>query len=239
MASFYDLLLLSYDLVLKVMPWPIWCKCSLLWIFSVVFDIYDESSYPRRFKCIRQWIKCNCWTVTPYRSYDVLMYDVIAGHENIYINNSSQNRGRTVDEVSLCLSREDALTDLQYDLPGSFIRSGHLTWSKVKFSNWPFGVKMHMFRCILTRGIRWCFAFFSIFLGSKVICKKNAFPKKQHFLFNLPLEGQNVTKVGKSGMVRFRTSRSFRLSFLRSSISIRGQTTWGCPPPQVRSGKAK
>ena len=27
-------------------------------------------------------------------SYDVIMYDVIAGHDNICVNNSSQNRGR-------------------------------------------------------------------------------------------------------------------------------------------------
>ena len=37
----------------------------------------------------------------PYRLYDVIMYDVIAGHENIYVNNSSPNRGRAVGEVSL------------------------------------------------------------------------------------------------------------------------------------------
>ena len=27
---------------------------------------------------------------------DVIMYDAIVGHENIYIDNSSQNRGRAV-----------------------------------------------------------------------------------------------------------------------------------------------
>ena len=111
----------------------------------------------------------------PYRSYDVIMYDVIAGHENIYVNNSSQNRGRTVGEVALCLSRQDASTDFQYDLPESLIRPGHLPWSNVKFSNWPFGVKMHVFLCVLNREISWCFAFFSLFLGSKVICKKKKF----------------------------------------------------------------
>ena len=50
-------------------------------------------------------------------------------------------------------------------------------------------------------------------------------------------------KVVKSGMVRFRTSRSFRLSFFRSSISISGQTSRGGggnhPTPQVRSRMAK
>ena len=61
------------------------------------------------------------------------MYDVIAGHENIYVNRSSQNRGRAVSEVSLYLSRQDATTGMQYDLPASFIRLGHLTLPEVKF----------------------------------------------------------------------------------------------------------
>ena len=50
------------------------------------------------------------------------MYAVITGHENIYVKNFLQNRGRTVGEVSLCLSPQDASTYMQYDLPGSLIR---------------------------------------------------------------------------------------------------------------------
>ena len=53
-----------------------------------------------------------------HRSYDVIMYDVTTGHENIYVNNSSQNRDRAVGEVSLCLSRQAASNGMQYDLPG-------------------------------------------------------------------------------------------------------------------------
>ena len=70
---------------------------------------------------------------SPYTSYDVIMHDIIAGHENIYVNNSLQNPGRAVIEVALCLSRQDTSTDMQYDLTGSFIRSGRLTWLNVKF----------------------------------------------------------------------------------------------------------
>ena len=62
----------------------------------------------------------------PYRSYDVIKY-VITGNEDIYVNNYSQNQGRAVGEMSLCLSHQYALTDMQYDLPWPFIRSGHLT----------------------------------------------------------------------------------------------------------------
>ena len=40
----------------------------------------------------------------PYMPYDVIMYDVNTGHENVYVNNSSQNRG----EVLLCLFRQES-----------------------------------------------------------------------------------------------------------------------------------
>ena len=65
-----------------------------------------------------------------YRSYDV-----IAGHGNVNVNNSSQNRGRAVSEVSLCLSCYNTSTDTQHDIPGPFIRSIPLTRPDAKFSN--------------------------------------------------------------------------------------------------------
>ena len=46
----------------------------------------------------------------PYRSCDVIN-GVIAGRENVYVNNSSHNRVRAVGEVSLRLSYHDASTD--------------------------------------------------------------------------------------------------------------------------------
>ena len=110
-----------------------------------------------------------------------MICDVIEGHENGYVNNSSHKRGRVVGEVSLCLSCQNASTDMRYDLPGSFIRSGHLAWPKVKFSNWAFGVKIHMVRRVLTREMRWSFAVFFIFLSSIVISKNVDLTKKQHF----------------------------------------------------------
>ena len=44
-------------------------------------------------------------------------YDVIACHENIFVNNSSHNQGRAVGELSLCLCRQDASIGTRYDLP--------------------------------------------------------------------------------------------------------------------------
>ena len=118
--------------------------------------------------------------MTPYRSYDVIIYDVIAGHEIIYVNKPSQSRGRDVSEVSLCLCCEDASTDIQYGLLSSFIRSGHLTWPQVLFSNWPFWMKIQVILCDLTREMRWSFAFFSVFFSSKVNCVSVEFTKKQY-----------------------------------------------------------
>ena len=117
----------------------------------------------------------------PYRSYDGIIYDVITDHKSIYSNNYSQNRDRAMGEVSLCVSRQDASNDMEYCLPGSFIRLGHLTWPMFKFSNWPFRVKIYIFRCALTRKIRWCFAFSLSFLVQKLFSKNFSFQKKTTF----------------------------------------------------------
>ena len=126
-----------------------------------------------------------------WRPYNVINYDNIVDRENVYVNNSSKNRVWDVGEASFCLFRHGASTDLQHDLSGLFIRSGHLTWSKVRFSNWPFG-DMDMFRRVSTRLIRWCFAFFSIFLTLNVIYKNVDRTKMLHFLFEMLWNRQNV-----------------------------------------------
>ena len=43
-----------------------------------------------------------------------------------YVNNFSQNRARAVGELLSCLSRQDASTDMQYDLLGHL--SGQVIW---------------------------------------------------------------------------------------------------------------
>ena len=64
------------------------------------------------------------------------------------------------------------------------LRSGHLTWPKIKFSNWLFGVTMHMVRYVsmvvstTTSGNTMVFRVFSICLSSKVIRKNVDFTKK-------------------------------------------------------------
>ena len=57
---------------------------------------------------------------------------------------------------------------------------------QVKFSNWHFGNDMHMFRCVSTRGLWWCFAFFTIFRSWKIIAKETLILLKATLLFNVP-----------------------------------------------------
>ena len=118
---------------------------------------------------------------------------------------------------------------------------GHLSgqvmpWPKVKISDWPFGVRMHMFRCVLMREIRWYFAFFLSFLVQKLFAKKLIFQKCIIFCLACPGKVKMWPKIVKSGMGRFKTSRSFRWSLLQSSISIRGQASRGVLPPRCGLG---
>ena len=46
--------------------------------------------------------------------------DLITGHENVYVNNSSHKRVRGLCEVSLSLSYHGASNDMQHDLPRSW-----------------------------------------------------------------------------------------------------------------------
>ena len=98
--------------------------------------------------------------MTPYRSCDDIMYDVIAGHENAYVNNSSQNRARAVDEVSLRLSYHDASTDMQHNLPGSFIRSGHLFWPDGQIFKLNFWDQNAYVSMRVDARNTWCFVFY-------------------------------------------------------------------------------
>ena len=159
-----------------------------------------------------------------------MIYEVIAGHENAYVNNSSQNRGRAMDEVAKCLYCQDASTDKQYDLPGPFIRSGYLTWHKFIFSNWPIVLKMHMVRFLLTRVMRWCLVFYSIFLVEELLAKTLFISKSSNVLFGIPWEGKMWPKVVKLDTVRFGTSQTLISPLLRSAFLIRDQMSSGRQP---------
>ena len=63
--------------------------------------------------------------------------------------------------------------------------------------------------------------------------------QKRFFCLTYPGKVKMWLKVVKSGMVRFRTSRTFCSSLLRSSVRIRGQTSPGVATHLVRSRMAK
>ena len=93
---------------------------------------------------------------------------------------------------------------------------------------------MHVFRCVLTRGIRWCFTFFLSFLAQKLFEKYLIFLKSNIFCLTCPGQVKMWPKVVKSDMVRFRTSR-------QAVYELGGKRAGGGnhPHPQVRSRMAK
>ena len=139
-----------------------------------------------------------------YRSYGVIMYDVIACHENVYDNKYWQNITTALYVMSLCLSCHHVLADYtQHDIRGSFIKSGHC-WSDLR-SNvridflWSNCI-CHDSNCICHDASRFLELrdrvndFSLIFLSSNVIYRKFDITKKQHFvLFGLLWKIQNVT----------------------------------------------
>ena len=65
----------------------------------------------------------------------------IKGHRNIYVNNSSRNQGRAVTIVCECIvfvSSRRIDWYVIWPTGGSFTRSGHLTWPKVKLFSFKF-----------------------------------------------------------------------------------------------------
>ena len=161
------------------------------------------------------------------------MYDVITGHKNIYVNNSSQNRDRAVDEVSLCLSRQDASNDMM-------IRS---TWAIYQIrSNFQIDLSGSVFTCFDASWREECDGVkrFSLsFLVQKLLAKNLIFPKK-HYCLTCPGNVKMWPKVVKSGMVRFRTWRSFRVAMFCLCLCCealfqlggkRAEGSGGCPSP--------
>ena len=64
------------------------------------------------------------------RSYNVIIYDVITGQENVYGNNFAQKSGTAMGEVSLCLSCDDTSTDMQFTYLDH--SSGRVIWPDLR-----------------------------------------------------------------------------------------------------------
>ena len=85
--------------------------------------------------------------------------------------------------------------------------------------------------------MRWYFAFFPIFLSSKVICQKIDVTKSSNVLFELRFGGQNVTKYSESVYGWIQNIGHFSSSLLRSLLQF-GANVLGFAP-RVRSRMAK
>ena len=102
-------------------------------------------------------------------------------------------------EVSLRLSCQDSVADVQHDLPGAFIRSDRLTWHQAKCS-YSSGSTQHAYdsmrfdaRNTVVLRISLCPFQFKSYSREKLILLKTI------FLFDLNREGQYVTQCSQVG----------------------------------------
>ena len=100
--------------------------------------------------------------------------------------------------MPLCLSCYDVSTDMQHDLPGSFIRSGHLTWPQVIFQIDLSGSKWTSFESTWHKDYYSVKDFTLPFYLKKKIAITLILPQAA-FLFGQPWKGQNVTLGSKLG----------------------------------------
>ena len=102
--------------------------------------------------------------------------DVIKGHQNVFANSFAQKRATATCMGSLCSAHQAALNDIHFDLEVT-LRSRDLRS--------PLDLDLmrsyYIFRCVSTRGSRWCSQFCSSSFSSKVIGKK--LPCSQEPLF--------------------------------------------------------
>ena len=166
---------------------------------------------------------------------DLRTYDVITGHENAYANNSWQK------ELEWCARCHCVCLVMPYRLICSMTCLGHssdqrhFTWPQVRFSNWPFDIKIHVSSSMsLDARNTMTLRFFPYIFTPKDLRKNVDITRKQHFCLTAPRKIKMWPKVVKSGMDGLKTSQTFRSSLLWGSITIRGNELGRCPPPLLR-----
>ena len=166
-----------------------------------------------------EW-RANARRWPPYRSYDVIIYDVFAGHENIYANNSWQNRARAVCVASLRLSCHVARVDMLHD-------PGHSSAQVI----WPHLTSIFKNSLSLTKCMCFDASRREKHDGVKQFPLSFLFQKLFLSNFCLPCPGKVKVwpKVVESGMFWFRTSQTSHWSLLRNCLAITGQTSSGYP----------
>ena len=213
--------------------------------FHLIFDIHDTSNYPWRFKSIWQWIKCKLSTVTPTTGHMASSHMRSSHVTKTFTSITPHKIKKQAEPWVIChcvyLVKTHRLIAILPSWVVHQIRSFDLTCGQT-LKNGAFAVKMHMFRCVSTRGIQWCFAFFSIFVISKVIGKNIDLTKKEHFLYDLSGKVKiwhEVVKSVKSGMVRLRTSQVSVRPCCGAVKQVGGKRAGVSPPPKVLSRMAK
>ena len=145
----------------------------------------------------------------PYRSYDVIMYDVIACHEKPSVNNFAQKRGgavgcSAVGVIVFVLSGRIDWYAIWHTWVFHQVRSFDLTWGQIfksTFSGQDAYVPMH-----LDEWNTMVFGVFSIFPIKKTKQNAKTLMSPKSSILTCPGKVKMWHKVVKSGIVRFRTS---------------------------------
>ena len=118
-------------------------KLSKAWRRDIKVISYNRNAW-RGFLILIRWIQRKGWLGSWHTSHH---------KSRKRLRNDSNSWGMELESwchfICLVIAHwQRDVTGLINDLPGSFIRSGHLTWARVKLSNWPFESK-RMFSVLL------------------------------------------------------------------------------------------
>ena len=132
--------------------------------FQLFFDIHDKSGSPWRFKCNSPMSQAQLLAGDPRTGHMTSSY-MMSSHVTKTSTSITPHRIEVeplVRSHCVCLVKTHKLICNMTYLGHPDLGWGRLTWPKVKFSDWPFGVKTHMCRCLSTRGMRCCTLFLSL-----------------------------------------------------------------------------
>ena len=76
------------------------------------------------------------------------------------------------------------------------VKRPEITWPEANLWPWPLEVNTYMFRCGMTRELRWCFLFCPNLITSKVIRKKlSSHLEPLFWLFSTPVTAESTSKM--------------------------------------------
>ena len=153
--------------------------------FYFFFDIHDKSSYLWRFKCNLAMNQAQLLAGDPRRGH---MTSCMASSHVMKTIPSITLHRIELETWARCHRVCPVMTHwLICNMIHLVHLSGQIIWPDLgsNFHIDLFWVKTQVLRCVLTRGIRWCFEF-SIFVLQRIFAKTLMLLKKTIFLFGLP-----------------------------------------------------